>query len=70
MEFLLKLFGSPVHSDIETCDCHMSPSAADSIIDLAANIDMPGPRSALSLCSLIHPIFKVAPTGVTSKALR
>lgn len=42
MEFLLRQFGDPVPSDIESCDCHMSPSVADSIIDLMANIDMPG----------------------------
>lgn len=66
---LLKLFGNPVHSDIETCDCHMSPSAADSIIDLTASIDMLGPHLAFFLCSLIHPLLKIAAANITFRAL-
>lgn len=59
MEFFLKRFGDPVHSDIESYDCHMSPSVADSIIDLMANIDVPGSHAALSLCSLSHPLLRL-----------
>lgn len=68
MEFLLKLSGDPIHSDIETCDCHMSLYMSDSIIHVLTKTDILGSHPALSLPLLIHPSAKVAPTSVTSRA--
>lgn len=68
MEFLLKTFGDPIYSDIETLHV-MSPYTSDSISDEIARSDTPASHPACSLPSKTHPSSKVAPTAVPTRAV-